>query len=115
MSRGSIWLWFVAVLIYAFLYIPLAIVVMYSFNDSRLNAEWVGFTLSWYQALFNNTEMLTAAPLYLMTHRARTGCLRLAQCESRDTQCLATHPDAAPIRARHLRRTARRLADRYRR
>ena len=34
---------------------------MYSFNDSRLNAEWVGFTLYWYKALFDNTEMLTAA------------------------------------------------------
>ena len=30
---------------YAFLYLPLVIVVVYSFNDSRLNAEWVGFTL----------------------------------------------------------------------
>ncbi len=55
------WLWPAAFLVYAFLYIPLAIVVMYSFNDSRLNAEWVGFTLSWYKALLNNTEMLLAA------------------------------------------------------
>src|SRR5512134_1340766 len=61
MGRSNIWLWSVAALVYAFLYIPLAIVVLYSFNDSRLNAEWVGFTLSWYKALFNNTEMLTAA------------------------------------------------------
>ena len=55
------WLWPAAALIYAFLYVPLAIVVMYSFNDSRLNAEWVGFTLHWYKALLNNQEMLTAA------------------------------------------------------
>ena len=61
MSRGNHWLWSGGKLVYAFLYIPLAIVVMYSFNDSRLNAEWVGFTLSWYKALFNNTEMLIAA------------------------------------------------------
>ncbi|MEO6561729.1 MAG: ABC transporter permease subunit [Nitrosospira sp.] len=61
MNRGNYWLWSAAALVYAFLYIPLTIVVMYSFNDSRLNAEWVGFTLSWYKALFNNTEMLTAA------------------------------------------------------
>jgi spermidine/putrescine transport system permease protein len=46
---------------YAFLYIPLAIVVVYSFNDSRLNAEWVGFTLDWYRKLFANDEMLAAA------------------------------------------------------
>ena len=54
-------LWLAAGLIYAFLYIPLIIVVVYSFNDSRLNAEWAGFTLSWYQTLFNDTQMLIAA------------------------------------------------------
>lgn len=61
MRRSNIWLWSAAALAYAFLYIPLMIVVVYSFNDSKLNAEWVGFTLSWYVALFNNQEMLTAA------------------------------------------------------
>lgn len=47
--------------VYAFLYLPLLIVVIYSFNDSKLNAEWVGFTWKWYDKLFNNREMLTAA------------------------------------------------------
>lgn len=37
------------------------IVVLYSFNDSRLNAEWVGFTLDWYRKLFGNRDMLQAA------------------------------------------------------
>jgi spermidine/putrescine transport system permease protein len=46
---------------YAFLYIPLIIVVVYSFNDSRLNAEWVGFTLNWYDTLFHDEQMLQAA------------------------------------------------------
>jgi spermidine/putrescine transport system permease protein len=46
---------------YAFLYLPLVIVVVYSFNDSRLNAEWVGFTFDWYARLFHNDEMLAAA------------------------------------------------------
>jgi spermidine/putrescine transport system permease protein len=46
---------------YAFLYVPLAIVVVYSFNDSRLNAEWVGFTLDWYRKLAGDNEMLQAA------------------------------------------------------
>ena len=61
MQHSNIWLWSAAALVYTFLYIPLVIVVVYSFNDSKLNAEWVGFTLSWYVALFNNQEMLTAA------------------------------------------------------
>ena len=50
-----------AIAVYLFLYLPLVIVVTYSFNDSRLNAEWVGFTLSWYRKLFANERMLTAA------------------------------------------------------
>lgn len=54
-------LWAAALAVYLFLYLPLAIVVVYSFNDSRLNAEWVGFTVSWYQTLFQNEEMLAAA------------------------------------------------------
>ena len=61
MSRRSEWLWLVAILGYLFLYAPLAIVVVYSFNDSRLNAQWVGFTLDWYRKLFHNEEMLGAA------------------------------------------------------
>jgi len=54
-------LWIAAAAGYAFLYVPLAIVVAYSFNDSRLNAEWVGFTLGWYRQLFYDQDMLTAA------------------------------------------------------
>jgi spermidine/putrescine transport system permease protein len=50
-----------ALLVYGFLYLPLLIVVIYSFNDSKLNAEWVGFTWKWYHKLFNNREMLSAA------------------------------------------------------
>ena len=42
-------------------------------------------------------ETVTAALLYLMTHYARTGCPRLALCISRHMQCLASHPDAAPV------------------
>lgn len=48
-------------LVYLFLYLPLLVVMLFSFNDSRLNAEWVGFTLKWYQQLFNNPDMLRAA------------------------------------------------------
>ncbi len=61
MRRPSPWLWAAAGIAYAFLYLPLVIVVVYSFNDSKLNAEWVGFTLDWYQKLADNNEMLLAA------------------------------------------------------
>ncbi|HTO44303.1 MAG TPA: ABC transporter permease [Burkholderiales bacterium] len=61
MRQRSTGLWVLAILGYLFLYAPLAIVVVYSFNDSRLNAQWVGFTLDWYRKLFHNEEMLGAA------------------------------------------------------
>jgi spermidine/putrescine transport system permease protein len=61
MRRPSPWLWAAAGLAYAFLYLPLVIVVVYSFNDSKLNAEWVGFTFDWYRKLADNNEMLLAA------------------------------------------------------
>ena len=61
MAKRSIWLWAVSIAVYAFLYVPLIIVVVYSFNDSKLNAEWVGFTLDWYRQLLHDEGMLHAA------------------------------------------------------
>lgn len=60
-SMPSFWLWFASLLVYAFLYIPLAIVVIFSFNASKLNAEWVGFSLEWYRRLADDAGMLRAA------------------------------------------------------
>ena len=45
----------------------------------------------------SRVETITAALLYLMTHYSRTGCPRLAVCVARHIQCLAMHPDAAPV------------------
>jgi spermidine/putrescine transport system permease protein len=59
--RRSPLLWGTALAVYAFLYIPLAIVVIFSFNDSKLNAEWVGFTLHWYRTLAADGQMIQAA------------------------------------------------------
>lgn len=61
MRKTSLWLWLGAFLVCLFLYIPLVVVVVYSFNDSRLNAEWVGFTWRWYQVLLHDEEMIQAA------------------------------------------------------
>ncbi|MBM5571964.1 MULTISPECIES: ABC transporter permease [Deefgea] len=60
-SKQAKWLWAAAIFVYGFLYVPLIIVVAYSFNDSKLNAEWVGFTFKWYALLMNNEQMLVAA------------------------------------------------------
>jgi len=45
----------------AFLYAPIVILVVYSFNASRLVTVWGGFSTRWYVALFQDAQMLDAA------------------------------------------------------
>ncbi len=46
--------------IYLFLYTPIAILVVYSFNDSKFSTNWQGFTLSWYAKLFSDGPLMEA-------------------------------------------------------
>ena len=50
---------------YAFLYLPIALLVVYSFNDSRIPTVWGGFSFRWYAALFDNEQVIDAALLSL--------------------------------------------------
>jgi putrescine transport system permease protein len=45
----------------AFLYLPIVILVIYSFNASRLVTVWGGWSLRWYSAFFHDRAMLDAA------------------------------------------------------
>jgi putrescine transport system permease protein len=45
----------------AFLYLPIAVLIVYSFNDSKLVSVWGGWSLRWYRELLNDTAMLQAA------------------------------------------------------
>ena len=49
------------VLGFAFLYLPILLLVVYSFNDSRLVAVWGGFSTRWYVELWQNEALLDAA------------------------------------------------------
>jgi putrescine transport system permease protein len=49
------------VLGFAFLYLPIVLLVIYSFNASRLVTVWGGFSVQWYVALFNNQGLMDAA------------------------------------------------------
>src|SRR5215470_12850356 len=49
----------------AFLYLPIAILVINSFNDSRLVTVWGGASLRWYRALISDAAMLDAASVSL--------------------------------------------------
>ncbi len=50
---------------YAFLYVPIALLVVYSFNESRLVTVWGGFSTKWYAELIHNDQLLGAAWLSL--------------------------------------------------
>lgn len=50
---------------YAFLYLPIASVVAFSFNESRSVSLWKGFSLQWYARLFENDAVIDAALLSL--------------------------------------------------
>jgi putrescine transport system permease protein len=49
------------VLGFAFLYLPIVLLVIYSFNDSRLVTVWGGFSTRWYAELWHNQQLLDAA------------------------------------------------------
>jgi spermidine/putrescine transport system permease protein len=54
------WLRGHAALVYVFFYAPIAVLVAYSFNDSRVVGGWDGFTLRWYRDFADNDSVLNA-------------------------------------------------------
>ena len=42
------------VLVFLFLYLPIAVLIIFSFNDSKSRTVWSGFSLHWYQELFQD-------------------------------------------------------------
>ena len=48
---------------FAFLYVPILVLILYSFNESAITSVWGGFSLRWYSALFNNDQVIEAALL----------------------------------------------------
>lgn len=51
---------------YGFLYVPILSLMVFSFNDSAMMTSWTGFSLRWYEALFNDQALLSAARLSLL-------------------------------------------------
>ena len=49
-----------ALAVYVFLFAPIVVLILFSFNDSKRNFVWRGFTLRWYPELFGNDALLAA-------------------------------------------------------
>jgi|TARA_B100001971_G_scaffold76296_1_gene70323 putrescine transport system permease protein len=64
-KKHSVFLLSVMAFGYAFLYLPIVMLIVYSFNDSRISSVWNGFSLRWYEALFNSEQIIDAGLLSL--------------------------------------------------
>ena len=51
---SSLYIW----LVMAFLYAPIAVLIIFSFNDSKSRNTWTGFTLRWYEELFHDRVIM---------------------------------------------------------
>jgi spermidine/putrescine transport system permease protein len=58
--------------VFLFFYLPIAILVLYSFNQSRLNIVWTGFTLDWYRAVFHDRVLMRTLQNSLIVATATT-------------------------------------------
>ncbi len=47
-------------LVYAFLYAPIVVLIIFSFNNSKSRAKWDGFTMKWYEQLFQDPQIMKA-------------------------------------------------------
>ena len=62
MRRGPTWFNITSVTLgFAFLYLPILILIIYSFNESKLVTVWAGFSTKWYVSLLSNQSLLDAA------------------------------------------------------
>jgi spermidine/putrescine transport system permease protein len=57
-ARLPRWVLGVSVAVYAFLHLPILVLVVFSFNDSKFSVDWAGFTLDWYRRLLERPDIL---------------------------------------------------------
>ena len=55
---GKFWM----AVVYCFLYIPLLFLIVFSFNSTRQDAQFTGFSLRWYSELLNDPKLVSHPP-----------------------------------------------------
>jgi spermidine/putrescine transport system permease protein len=65
-KKPALWLRIYTFIAYLFIYIPILVLIIFSFNTQKLNIHWEGFTLSWYKVLFHDQQILLATQNTLM-------------------------------------------------
>ena len=59
-KKPALWLRIYSIIVYGFIYAPILILIIFSFNTQKLNIRWEGFTLNWYKVLFNDAQIMLA-------------------------------------------------------
>jgi len=59
-------------IVFGFFYLPIAVLVLFSFNQSKLNIVWTGFTLEWYAGLWRDTVLVRSLESSLIVATATT-------------------------------------------
>ena len=60
MKRVPLPLWLTSALLYIFMYAPIAVVIVFSFNASKYGGPWRGFTTDWYVKLLDSPDKIAA-------------------------------------------------------
>jgi spermidine/putrescine transport system permease protein len=60
-KRQPLWLRLYTVLVFLYIYVPIATLMVFSFNTMKLNIRWQGFTWKWYGVLFHDQQVMLAA------------------------------------------------------
>ena len=88
---GKMWMG----VVYAFLYMPLVFMVVFSFNSTRQDAKLTGFSLRWYEALAKDTKIVEG--FWLTVQVAAKACISavviMARLSVRVVSVLLTDPD----------------------
>ena len=80
------------ILVYLFLYLPIVVLVVYSFNDSRMVTIWGGWTFKWYGAVVHDHEVISGLIL----------SLKVALATATTSVLLGTLAAFALVRYRHF-------------
>lgn len=59
-KKPALWVRIYSFLVYGFIYAPIIILIVFSFNSQKLNVRWEGFTLNWYNVLFKDAQIFLA-------------------------------------------------------
>jgi spermidine/putrescine transport system permease protein len=72
LSRIPRWLVALAGLVYLFLHLPILVLMVFSFNDSKFSVAWQGFTFRWYQRLLERPDIVRGLKVSLIVGIAAT-------------------------------------------